>query len=168
MLYQLKARHNAALDARAMDDIVFNANDTLYLCKDQDYEFTFRAKDVIHSAYFPQFRAQMNTVPGQTTRFKFTPTITTSEMRDKMHSPKFNFVLMCNKICGSSHYKMKLIIVVLDRPTYNKWYKRVSKLDPKAADACKTFRNIYTVGKPKAAQADSTAVVIADSVPAVL
>jgi cytochrome c oxidase subunit 2 len=164
MLYQLKARHNSALDARALDDIVFNANDTLFLCKNQEYEFNFRAKDVIHSAYFPHFRAQMNTVPGQTTRFKFTPTITTAEMRDKMHNPKFNYVLMCNKICGSSHYKMKLMVVVLDKPAYKKWYAKVSKLDPKAADACKTFRNIYAVGKPKAAApADSTAVAAKDS-----
>lgn len=158
MLYQLKARHNSALDARAMDDIVFNANDTLYLCKGQDYEFNFRSKDVIHSALMPHFRAQMNTVPGMTTRFKFIPTITTAEMRDKMHNPKFNYVLMCNKICGSSHYKMKLMIVVLDKPAYKKWYAKVSKFDPKAADACKTFRNIYAVGKPKVAAADSTAV----------
>lgn len=164
MLYQLKARHNSALDARALDDIVFNANDTLFLCKNQEYEFNFRAKDVIHSAYFPHFRAQMNTVPGQTTRFKFTPTITTAEMRDKMHNPKFNYVLMCNKICGSSHYKMKLMVVVLDKPAYKKWYAKVSKLNPKAADACKTFRNIYAVGKPKAAApADSNAVAAKDS-----
>ncbi|MNY06399.1 Alternative cytochrome c oxidase subunit 2 [compost metagenome] len=162
MLYQLKARHNSALDARAMDDIVFNASDTLFLCKNQDYEFNFRSKDVIHSALFPHFRAQMNTVPGQTTRFKFTPTITTTEMRDKMRNQKFNYVLMCNKICGSSHYKMKLIVVVLDKPAYKKWYAKVSKFDPKAADACKTFRNVYPVGKPKAAApADTTAVAVA-------
>lgn len=166
MLYQLKARHNSALDARAMDDIVFNASDTLYLCKDQDYEFNFRSKDVIHSAYFPHFRAQMNTVPGQTTRFKFTPSITTEEMRGKMNNPKFNYVLMCNKICGSSHYKMKLMVVVLDKSAYKKWYAKVSKLDPKAADLCKTFKNVYPVGKPKAAApADSTGVA-ADTIPA--
>jgi cytochrome c oxidase subunit II len=129
MLYQLKARHNSALDARAMDDLPFNSNDTLYLCKGQDYEFNFRSKDVIHSAYMPHFRAQMNTVPGQTTRFKFQPTITTDEMRDKMHNPKFNYVLMCNKICGSSHYKMKLMVVVLDKPAYEKWYLGVSYVD---------------------------------------
>lgn len=162
MLYQLKSRHNGALDARAMDDIVFNANDTLFLCKGQDYEFNFRSKDVIHSALMPHFRVQMNTVPGQTTRFKFTPTITTTEMREKMNNPQFNYILMCNKICGSSHYKMKLIVVVLDKPAYKKWYAKVSKLDPKAPDACKTFRNTYAVGKPKAvAPADSTAVATA-------
>lgn len=129
MLYQLKARHSSALDARAMDDLPFNANDTLYLCKGKDYEFNFRSKDVIHSAYMPHFRAQMNTVPGQTTRFKFQPTITTSEMREKMHNPQFNYILMCNKICGSSHYKMKLMVVVLDKPAYDKWYLGVSYVD---------------------------------------
>ncbi len=164
MLYQLKARHNSALDARAMDDIVFNANDTLFLCKGQDYEFNFRSKDVIHSALMPHFRSQMNTVPGQTTRFKFIPTITTAEMRVKMNNPKFNYILMCNKICGSSHYKMKLMVVVLDKPAYKKWYAKVSKFDPKAADVCKTFRNIYAVGKPKAVVADSITVAAGTSV----
>lgn len=162
LLTQLKARHDAGLDARAMDDIVFAASDTLFLCKNQEYEFNFRSKDVIHSAYFPHFRAQMNTVPGMTTRFKFTPSITTSEMREKMNNSKFNYVLMCNKICGSSHYKMKLMVVVLDKPAYDKWYKKVSKLDPNAAADCKTFRNVYPVGKPKAVEpveaSDSTAV----------
>lgn len=159
LLNQLKARHNSSLDARAMDDIVFAASDTLYLCKDQEYEFNFRAKDVIHSALFPHFRAQMNTVPGQTTRFKFTPSITTSEMRERMKNPQFNYVLMCNKICGSSHYKMKLMIVVLDKPAYDKWYKKVSKLDPAAADQCKTFKNVYPVGKPVVVEASDSTVV---------
>ena len=56
-----------------------------------------------------------NTVPGLTTRFKFTPNITTKEMRKKMKDEKYNFVLMCNKICGSAHYKMKMIVVVLGK-----------------------------------------------------
>lgn len=144
LLQQMKARHNKSMDARAKDDIVFGANDTLYLAKNQEYEFNFRAKDVIHSAFFPHFRAQMNTVPGMTTRFKFTPTITTDEMRVKMNNPKFNYVLMCNKICGSSHYKMKLMVVVLDKAAYKAWYKNVS--------ATKKFKDVYPVGKPKAAE----------------
>src|SRR6218665_1727760 len=107
LLYQMRARHDKASDVAAMDDIVFGANDTLFLCVNREVEFNFRSKDVIHSAYFPHFRAQMNTVPGMTTRFKFKPTITTKEMKEKMHDSKFNYVLMCNKICGSSHYKIK-------------------------------------------------------------
>ena len=146
LLHQMKARHSAKLDASTLDDIVFNANDTLYLCANKQYEFNFRSKDVIHSAYFPHFRAQMNTVPGMTTRFKFTPVITTKAMREKMNNPKFNYILMCNKICGGSHYKMKLIVVVLSPGEYNKWYGRVSGKD---LTLNKTFKNVYAVGRPK-------------------
>ncbi|MBU2019582.1 MAG: cytochrome c oxidase subunit II [Bacteroidetes bacterium] len=126
LLYQMREKHDNKIDAMAHDDII--QKDTLFLCVDKEYEFTFRAKDVIHSAYFPHFRAQMNTVPGLTTRFKFTPDITTAEMRTKMNNPKFSYVLMCNKICGGAHYKMKMIIVVLPKKEYDKW------MDAKKAD----------------------------------
>lgn len=144
LLYQMKSRHSKSLDARAKDDLVFGAGDTLYLMKGQEYEFNFRAKDVIHSAFFPHFRAQMNTVPGMTTRFKFTPILTTNEMRVKMNNPNFNFILMCNKICGTSHYKMKLMVAVLDKPAYKAWYKK--------ATATRLFKDVYPVGKPKVAE----------------
>lgn len=156
LLHQMKERHNPKLDQQAMDDIVFTEGDTLYLCENQEYEFNFRAKDVIHSAYFPHFRAQMNTVPGMTTRFKITPSVTTAAMRDKMHNPKFNYILMCNKICGTSHYKMKLMVVVLSKKDYNKWYASVSD---KKLETNKTFKNVYPVGKPVAAPVN-------DSIPA--
>jgi len=119
LLYQMRERHDSKIDAMAWDDII--QKDTLYLCANKEYEFTFRAKDVIHSAFFPHFRAQMNTVPGMVTRFKFTPDITTKDMRERMNNPKFNYVLMCNKICGGAHYKMKMIVVVLDEPQYKAW-----------------------------------------------
>ena len=148
LLHQMKAHHNAGYDAMALDDIVFNANDTLVLCKGQDYEFNFRAKDVIHSAYFPHFRAQINTVPGMTTRFKFNPKYTTNEMRKLMHDEQFNFILMCNKICGGSHYKMKLMVVVLDKAAYKRWYNRVNGSDKTTN---RTFANTYALLKPKEA-----------------
>ena len=118
-LTQMKQNHNAKLDASAWDDII--QKDTLYLCKGQEYEIALRAKDVIHSAYFPHFRAQMNAVPGMATRMKFTPNKTTAEMRVEKNDAKFNYILMCNKICGGAHYKMKMMVVVLDRPAYKKW-----------------------------------------------
>lgn len=144
LLYQMKARHNSNLDARAYDDVI--EADTLHLVKNQDYEFNFRAKDVIHSAYFPHFRAQINTVPGLTTRFKFKPTITTSEMKKKMNNPDFNFVLMCNKICGGAHYKMKMIVVVETPSSYKKWMKTK-----------KTFKDEYLAAPAPATAAEATA-----------
>jgi cytochrome c oxidase subunit 2 len=117
----MKSTHNASLDKHAYDDII--QKDTLYLCVNKPYEFSLRSKDVIHSAYFPHFRAQMNTVPGYGTRVKFTPNITTAEMRTIKNLPTFNYVLMCNKICGGAHYKMKLMVVVLEEAEYNAWMK---------------------------------------------
>ncbi|NCA20733.1 MAG: hypothetical protein EBS86_06300 [Crocinitomicaceae bacterium] len=119
LLSQMKQNHNKKLDATAWDDII--QKDTLYLCKDKEYEFNFRAKDVIHSAYFLHFRAQINTVPGMTTRMKFTPIYTTEEIRKRRNDPNFQYVLMCNKICGGAHYKMKMIVVVKDKASYKKW-----------------------------------------------
>ena len=125
LLFQMKGHHDKSLDNSAWDDII--QKDTLYLCVNQPYEFNFRAKDVLHSAYFPQFRAQMNNVPGMTTRTKFTPILTTEQMREKMNDPKFNFVLLCNKICGGAHYKMKMIVVVKDKKSFDIWMKQKSK-----------------------------------------
>lgn len=174
LLHQMKARHSAKLDAQLMDDIVFNGGDTLVMCVDQEYEFNFRAKDVIHSAYFPHFRAQMNTVPGMTTRFKFTPSITTKQMRVKMNNPAFNYVLMCNKICGGSHYKMKLMVVVLSKAEYKKWYDVVSYdgKEKEKQEKSKLFKYTYALlkeeektpaaGAEGAPVADSSTVVVAE------
>lgn len=119
LLQQMKGRHDSKVDALAWDDII--QKDTLYLCVNKEYEMNFRSKDVIHSAYFPNFRVQMNTVPGMTTRFKFTPDITSKEYRKVKNNPDFNFALMCNKICGGAHYKMKMTVVVLEENEYNDW-----------------------------------------------
>lgn len=83
--------------------------------------FQFRSQDVIHSAYMPHFRAQMNTVPGMITNFSFKPTITTAEMREITGNKEFNYALLCNKICGAAHYNMKMDIIVESEEDYNKW-----------------------------------------------
>lgn len=150
ILYQMRGHHDSKVDKYAWDDII--QKDTLFLCENKEYEFNFRAKDVLHSAYFPHFRAQMNTVPGLTTRFKFTPDITTKDMRVKMNNPKFNYVLMCNKICGSAHYKMKMIVVVLGKSEFKNW------MDSKKNSS--TFKQMYF---PVVAPAAPLAEVVADS-----
>lgn len=113
------ASHNDSLDISAMDDKIVRGD--LHLKVNQEYEFQFRAEDVIHSAYFPHFRSQMNTVPGMKTRFKFTPTITTKEMRERLQDENFNYVLLCNKICGASHSNMYMLIQVDEEATYDAW-----------------------------------------------
>lgn len=152
MLIQMKARYNKKKDAHAYDDII--QKDTLHLCVNKDYELTFRAKDVIHSAYFPHFRAQMNTVPGLTTRLKMNPKYTTAQMREKSNNPKFNYVLMCNKICGSAHYKMKMIVVVDTPAQYKAWLKSKEK---------QTFKDVFLAAPAPAAETPAEGVVPADT-----
>ncbi len=97
----------------------------------------------------PHFRAQMNCVPGMITQFGFTPTITTADMRlnpdmiDKVSNInkirlenqekilergqdvkyEFDYLLLCNKICGKSHYNMQMKIIVETEEEYNAWIK---------------------------------------------
>jgi cytochrome c oxidase subunit II len=102
------------------DDIIASPAE-LHLPVGVEVELNFRSKDVIHSAYLPHFRAQMNAVPGLPTRFKMTPTITTAEMREKLDDPDFDYLLLCNKICGVSHYNMKIPVVIESQAEYDAW-----------------------------------------------
>ena len=108
----------AAWDAGADDKIM---KGEFHLPVGREVEFVFRSRDVIHSAYMPHFRAQMNTVPGVPTRFKMTPTITTDSMRTVLDDPDFNYVLLCNKVCGAAHFNMQMKVVVESEEEYNAW-----------------------------------------------
>lgn len=112
-------------DNKAFDDVITTE---LHLPVGEPVMLKFRAKDVIHSAYLPHFRTQMNVVPGLPTQFAFTPTITTAEMRTKLNIPNFDYVLLCNKICGSAHYRMKMKVVVHTKADFEKWMKEQPKL----------------------------------------
>ncbi len=116
---------NPYSDQTAKDDIVTKE---LYLPVNKTVSLKFRAKDVIHSALLPHFRAQMNVVPGLPTQFTFKPTITTAEMRKMKNDAKFDYVLLCNKICGGAHYRMKMKVVVVSESEYNQWLATQSKL----------------------------------------
>src|SRR5690554_297926 len=111
--------------------------------------FKIRSQDVLHSVYIPHFRAQMNSVPGMITQFALTPTITTEAMRQSDHMVnkvknindirtkesakliakgeeplepyEFDYILLCNKICGVSHYNMQMKIIVESEEDYNVW-----------------------------------------------
>jgi len=119
----------------------------LHLPVGRKVNFFMRSQDVLHSAYMPHFRAQMNCVPGMVTQFSFTPSVTTEEMRlqpeivdkvkrtnalraaraaegDPNSEPwEFDYVLLCNKICGKSHYNMQMKIIVESEEDFNKWLK---------------------------------------------
>jgi cytochrome c oxidase subunit II len=135
-------------DPNGKDDIEVTE---LHLPKGKKILFKMRSQDVLHSAYMPHFRAQMNCVPGMVTEFAFKPIFTTEEMRqdpliiekmeniNKIRSDKskklvaegqspldpynFDYLLLCNKICGASHYNMQMKIVVDTPQEFKAWLK---------------------------------------------
>jgi len=106
-------------DKRVNDDIIVKGE--FHLPVGKAVKFMFRSQDVIHSAYMPHFRLQMNTVPGMTTTFHMVPKTTTEEMRKIVGNPEFNYILFCNKICGASHYNMQMDIIIESQEDYEKW-----------------------------------------------
>jgi cytochrome c oxidase subunit 2 len=133
-------------DPNAQDDKVVNE---LHLPLGRKVLFKMRSQDVLHSAYMPHFRAQMNCVPGMITQFAFTPSMTTIDMRmndeviskvehinqirrekniellakgeEVLEMYEFDYLLLCNKICGSNHFNMQMKIVVDTEEDYNTW-----------------------------------------------
>ena len=134
-------------DPNGLDDVVVTQE--FHLPVNRKVIFKFRSQDVLHSAYMPHFRAQMNCVPGMITQFSFTPTVTTEEMRqnadvvdkvtrinkirydksqeliakgeESLEPYQFDYLLLCAKICGASHYNMQMKIVVESEKDFNKW-----------------------------------------------
>ena len=180
-------------DANAQDDIQASE---LHLPKGKQIIFKFRSQDVLHSAYMPHFRAQMNVVPGMVTQFGFVPTVTTDEMRqdpaimkkvahiNELRSKKsaealadggaalepytFDYLLLCNKICGASHYNMQMKIVVEDEATFNKWLSgkqtlsaavKESKKEP-AAPAADEKAPATAKDSANSAKPDSTSTMV--------
>lgn len=107
-------------DAGATDDKIVKE---LHLPVGSKIVFKIHSRDVIHSAYFPHLRAQMNAVPGMTTEIFVEPTITTDSMRLITDNPRFDYILLCNKICGVAHYNMRMKLVIESPEAFKKWYK---------------------------------------------
>lgn len=105
-------------DNYALDDQITRE---IYLPVNRPVKMVLGSRDVIHSAYMPHFRMQMNAVPGMPTQLWFTPRTTTAEMRTKLNDPKFDYVLLCAKICGSAHFNMQAKVVVVTEPEYQQW-----------------------------------------------
>lgn len=83
--------------------------------------FKFHSRDVLHSAYMPHFRLQMNCVPGMTTQFHMVPKTTSAEMKQITGNDEFEYILLCNKICGGAHYNMQMNIIVESEEDYEAW-----------------------------------------------
>jgi len=119
-------------DQNSMDDL---KADTMVIPVNKSIRLNISSKDIIHSVYMPHFRVQLNAVPGLPTFFKFTPTYTTDQMRQKTDNPKFEYLVYCNKICGASHYNMQKVVRVVSEAEYTQW---LSKQQPYLTPALRT------------------------------
>lgn len=105
-------------DPNAFDD--FSAGQ-MYVPKGKPVELKIRARDVLHSVFAPHFRLKMDAVPGMVTSFWFVPTKTTAEMRTETGNPDFNYEIACTEICGTGHFGMKMLIVVVEPEEFEQW-----------------------------------------------
>jgi cytochrome c oxidase subunit 2 len=147
-------------DPNAQDDVTVTE---LHIPKGRKVLFKLRSQDVLHSFYMPHFRAQMNVVPGMVTQFAFEPIYTTAEMRElpamvekvarindirakksaellekgetALDPYTFDYLLLCNKICGASHYNMQMKVVVDTPEDYAKWMATQVTLAQKVKEA---------------------------------
>jgi len=115
------------LDVNSADDKMARE---VHLVIDEPVLLKFRSQDVIHSAFLPHFRVQMNCVPGMTTQFGFTPTKTTAQMKES-EGEDFEYILLCNKICGASHYNMQMKFIVETQEEYDIWLASQENLEKK-------------------------------------
>lgn len=141
-------------DKKSLDDQVA---DVLVIPVNKPVRLILTSKDVLHSFYMPHFRVQLNTVPGMTSYFEFTPTITTEEMKKKTNDPKFKYLFLCAKICGQGHYNMQREVRVVSQEEYNAW---VAEQAPYLTDDLRKEFNMPVTAAPAAepVATDSTAV----------
>ncbi len=108
------------------DDVVIN-QEAFHLIKAKKYRFLITSRDVLHSAYFPHFRSQINAIPEMESVLEITPDKTTEEIRAILDTSTsegastFDYFLMCNKICGSGHSLMHTKIIVESEIEFNRW-----------------------------------------------
>lgn len=152
MEQDMRENGEASSYAHGADDVVIKE---FHLPVRRDVELVIRSRDVIHSAYIPHLRAQMNAVPGMSTRFHMKPTITTDSMRVVVDNDKFDFVLLCNKICGASHYNMQMPLVVESQTAYDAWYAEAMKKPFQGAEAPAETAAAAEVAQPDSAAADT-------------
>jgi cytochrome c oxidase subunit 2 len=106
-------------DPKSWDDVIVKGE--FHIEVNKPVLFKCNAREVMHGMYLPHFREQINCVPGMTTEMHFVPTITTAEMKKITKDTNFNYLLLCNRVCGGGHYNMQMNVVVDSPDDFKKW-----------------------------------------------
>ncbi|SFM32534.1 cytochrome c oxidase subunit II [Variovorax sp. OV329] len=99
-------------DPRGQDDLLVMGNE-VHLPLGKPVVVVLRSHDVLHDFFVPQFRARMNTVPGQVSRFWFTPTV------------PGRYEALCAQLCGVGHPDMRGFVVVEEPAKYAAWQQEL-------------------------------------------
>lgn len=81
----------------------------LFLPVNRSVVLKMRSLDVIHAFFVPEFRTNMDIVPGMVTQVHITP--------DRMDT----YTLQCNELCGAGHTLMNTQVVVESRAAFAHW-----------------------------------------------
>jgi len=105
---------------------------TLRLPVGRSVLLSFKALDVIHSFWVPEFGQKQDTVPGLHTTLHITPTKTGT------------FDVICTELCGLGHATMRTQAIVMTPAAFNTWLKGQTKAttSPNAAvSGAAVFKN---------------------------
>jgi cytochrome c oxidase subunit 2 len=81
----------------------------LLLPKNRSVVLKMRSLDVIHAFFVPEFRQNMDIVPGMVTTLHITP--------DRIG----RYTLQCNELCGAGHTLMNTFVRVVQPSTFAHW-----------------------------------------------
>jgi cytochrome c oxidase subunit 2 len=98
---------NTADDAVTLDDLRVPLGRPVVL--------ELAATDVVHSFSLPNFRIKQDAVPGQINRMWFQAKV------------PGRYEIVCQQLCGVSHYKMRGLLTVLAPDDYRRWLTAVSE-----------------------------------------
>jgi cytochrome c oxidase subunit II len=101
------------LDMRAVNDfdhvVALYRREGLWGAISKTNGVFLRSRDVIHNFKVPNFRAKMDALPGQMSRFWFTPT----ELGE--------YQAICAQLCGMAHFAMRATVRVVGRVEFESW-----------------------------------------------
>jgi cytochrome c oxidase subunit 2 len=100
-------------DPNGQDDLLVPGNE-VHVPLGKPVVVLARSHDVLHDFFVPQFRARMNTVPGQVSRFWFTAQVAG------------RYEALCAQLCGVGHPDMRGYVVVEEAPTFAAWQQGLS------------------------------------------
>jgi cytochrome c oxidase subunit 2 len=81
----------------------------LYVPKGQPISFKVHSRDVIHAFWIPEFREQLDAVPGVTGTVRVTPT------------RLGHYAVVCAELCGNGHSTMRAPVQVLAQSDFQAW-----------------------------------------------